>query len=610
MEETSTPPPAGRVARVIASAERGAVVAIIAVMAGLPALETIGRRLLGEGIPDSARYVQHLTLWIGFLGALLATRSGKHLSLATGELIPAGPFRRAARTLVAAISAGTTAVLAYAAWELVKVDTERTARLAGGIPEWWSETIMPVALGLMALRFAWRASDGWLGRVVAAAAIAGCLSLGRYAESADRLVLPGAVVLGVGVLLGTPVFVAMSGMAMLLFFAEGSGVAAVPTETYRLVASPTLPAIPLFTAAGYILAEGGASERLMRLARALVGWLPGGMALVVVFVCAAFTALTGGSGVTILALGGLVLPILRTAGYPEDFSLGLVTSAGSLGLLLPPSIPVILYAVYAKASHEELYIAGFVPSILLVLLVAAYSIVMGVRYRAPRTPFRLKEAILAIWGAKIEMAIPLLVLASIRFGLATMVESAAIAVVLAVVSETILHRDLHPTRDLPCVVEHAATLVGAVVILLGVAMGLTSYLVDAEIPAAVLAWTEQHIHSQHVFLLALNGALLVLGSVLEIYSAIVILAPLLPPLAEAYHVGLLHMGIIFLVNLELGFLFPPMGLNLILASTRFNRPLGRLYRVALPFLLIMGAGVLLVTYVPAMTSGVLDWMRK
>ncbi|MFN7135755.1 MAG: TRAP transporter large permease, partial [Myxococcales bacterium] len=344
--------------------------------------------------------------------------------------------------------------------------------------------------------------------------------------------------------------------------------------------------------AGYILAEGGASKRLVRLARAWIGWMPGGMALMVIFVLAAFTTFTGGSGVTILALGGLVLPMLLSEKYPEGFSLGVVTSSGSLGLLFPPSLPVILYAVVAGASVEDLFIAGFVPCLLLIVLVAVYGIVTGIRHKAPRTPFDVKEAFASLWEAKWEMAIPAVVVLAIFTGFATIVESAAIAVLAAVVSQSFIFRELHPVKQLPGVVVHAATLVGAVLILLGVAMGLTSYLVDAEIPEALLEWTKVHIESKYVFLLALNAVLLVLGSVLEIYAAIVVLAPLLTPMAAAYGIDPLHLGVVFLANLELGFLFPPMGLNLILSSTRFNQPLTRLYKVAFPFLLIMTVGVL------------------
>ena len=489
---------------------------------------------------------------------------------------------------------------------MVKADAVQAHALPGGIPEWWSELIMPVALALMALRFAWWASKRPGGRFAALAVGALVALLGpACAAHPTWLLWPGSVAILAGLLLGSPVFVAMGGLAMLLFFSSGTPIAAVPVETYRLVASSTLPAIPLLTAAGFVLAEGGASRRLLRLSRALLGWAPGGLSFMVVLVLTGFTAFTGGSGVTILALGGLVLPMLVAEGYGEGFSLGLVTSSGSLGLLFPPSLPVILYAVVAGASVESLFIAGLLPGLLMVILVALMGMVVGIRRGAPRQALNLREAARAFWAAKWELAIPTVVVAAGFTGFATLVEAAALSLILAIVSQAGVFRDLSLRKELPEVLVRGSALVGAVILLLGMAMGLTSYLVEAEVPAAVLAWTKVHIQRPIVFLLVLNAVLLVLGSVLEIYSAVIILAPLLAPLALAYGIDPIHLGIVFLANLELGFLFPPMGLNLILASTRFGQPLTRLWRVTFPFLLVRAAGVLLITYLPALTTGVL-----
>jgi tripartite ATP-independent transporter DctM subunit len=597
-----------RLRRVVAGFEKWAVVVILLVMAIVPVLESFARWIFKGGIPGAVLYTQHLTLWIGFLGALLATGTGKHLSLATGELIK-GRAAIVARLCTGAMSAAVCALLAYASFQMVKVDSALVRNLPGGIPEWWSEVVMPVAFGLMAIRFAWKASDRWWGRLIAFAIAVSAYGLSLLEDHAESLLVPGAVIIIAGVVLGAPLFIGLSGLAMLLFFGDGTPIASVPTETFRLVASSSLPAIPLLTAAGFVLAEGGASKRLLRFFKAIVGWLPGGLALMMVVMLAGFTTFTGGSGVTILALGGLVLPMLIEEKYPEGFSLGLVTSGGSLGLLFPPSLPVILYAVVAGASVEDLFIAGLLPGLLLVLMVGAVGVFVGIKQKASRQPFSLREALSSFWAAKWELAIPTLVIAAIFTGFATMVEAAAMGLVAAIVSQSFLFHDLHWRKQLPDTLARGATLVGAVVILLGVAMGLTSYLVDAEIPAVVLEWTKAHIQSPVVFLLALNGVLLVLGSVLEIYSAIAILAPLLAPIGAAYGIDPLHMGIVFLANLELGFLFPPVGLNLILSSTRFNQPLARLYKVALPFLVIMALGVLAVTYVPAMTTGFLGWVR-
>ena len=597
--------------RLLRWGESTAVVVILVLMALIPVAESLLRRFTGFSIPGASLYVQHLTLWAGFVGALLAAGTRKHLALATGTFLPAGRFRDAAAVFVGGLSAGTCALLAWASAVMVKADALQPRTLPGGIPEWVSELVMPITLAFMALRFAWWASERLGGRLAAfGLGLLVAFSGPAFASHPTFLLWPGSAAILLGLLLGSPVFVAMGGLAMLLFFSTGTPIASVPVETYRLVASSTLPAIPLLTAAGFVLAEGGASRRLLRLARAFLGWAPGGLAFMVVIVLTGFTAFTGGSGVTILALGGLVLPMLVEERYGEGFSLGLVTSSGSLGLLFPPSLPVILYAVVAGASVENLFIAGLLPGLLMVLLVALMGMVVGVRRGAPRQPLRLGEAARAFWEAKWELAIPTLVVTAVFTGFATLVEAAALSLILDIFSQAAVFRDLRLRHELPGVLIRGSALVGAVILLLGMAMGLTSYLVDAEVPAAVLAWTKAHIHSPTVFLLVLNAVLLVLGSVLEIYSAVIILAPLLAPLALAYGIDPLHLGIVFLANLELGFLFPPMGLNLILASTRFGQPLTRLWRVTLPFLLVRAVGVLLITYLPALTTGVLAKVKR
>ena len=409
-------------------------------------------------------------------------------------------------------------------------------------------------------------------------------------------------------LLGAPVFVAMAGIAMVLFFRDGGpdAIAAVPTATFNLVSSATLPAIPLLTAAGYVLAEGGAAQRLVRAYKGIFGWMPGGVAIMATFVCALFTTFTGASGVTILALGGLLLPALRREGYPEDFSVGLVTASGSLGLLFPPSLPVILYGVVAQAPIDHLFLGGLVPGMLMIVIVAAYGVAVGVRSRAPRERFEPREAASALWAAKWDLGLPTLVVVVVATGFATIVEAAALAAAYSIVVEIFIFRSIHPLRDLPRVLVDAAALVGSVLILLGTALGLTSWFVDAEIPTRLVEWMTSNVRSPALFLLLLNAVLLVLGSVLEIYSAIVVLAPLVAPLGAAYGIEPIHLGVVFLANLELGFLFPPMGLNLFLAASRFGKPLPYMYRKAFPFLLIMSAGVLAITYLPAITTGVVE----
>jgi len=591
------------------------LVAALALATLLPLIDAFGRPLGGFHIKGSAEYVQQLTLWLAFLGGLVATREEKHLTLSTAELFGKATARRAARFFACTVAAATVAVLAYGSAALVAVDRQAGTLLPIGLPEWVSECIMPAALVLMAAIFSWQASARWWGRTVALVAVAAVFALGLLPEQSAVHVWPLAFLVIAGALLGTPVFAAMGGIALLLFFHEATPVSAVPAEVYRLISSPTLPAIPLLTACGYVLAESQASTRLVRLFRALFGWLPGGIAVMVALVCALFTTFTGGSGVTIIALGGLVYPILRKAGYSEGFSLGLVTASGSLGLLFPPSLPVILYSVVASARElsvpvDSLYLAGMLPGLLLIALVAVYGIYVGKRIESGRQPFTWKEAGAAIWEAKWEVALPFLVIGLFISGLTSMVETAAAAFAYSVVVECFITRDIPLFRGLPGVILRSAALMGAVLMLLSIAMGLTSYLVDAQIPVFLTTWVTTNIHSRLVFLLVLNGLLLVLGSVLEIYSAIIILAPLIAPLGLVFGINPIHLGVIFLANLELGFLFPPVGLNLFLSSSRFGIPLTKLYRHIVPFLIILGAGVLLITYIPDMSLEILKLLGR
>jgi len=594
--------------------ERGLVTFFLLAMIALPAASTLARRFLGRELPGASVLAQHITLWVGFLGALLASASDRHLALSTLGVIPEGPWRRAGHALNHAAGAAACALMAWASVLLVKAEWGSQGQVAFGIKVAWSQLVMPAGFAVMAVRFIWMAGRDerpWLARGAAAVAAVAAFGLG-WATPGTGLATALVLFTLVAFLLGAPVFVAMSGVAMALFFKDGGpvGIAAVPTATFNLVSSSTLPAIPLLTVAGYVLAEGGAARRLVRAYKGFFGWMPGGVAVMAAFVCALFTTFTGASGVTILALGGLILPSLLEEGYPEGFSLGLVTAAGSLGLLFPPSLPVILYAVVAGAPIDHLFIGGFVPGLLMILLVAAYGIAVGVKVKAPRQRFEPREAFRALWGAKWDLGLPTLVVVSVASGYATIVESSALAAAYSIIVETAVFREVHPWRDLPRVLSHSATLVGSVVLLLGTALGVTSWFVDAEIPAQLVTWMTSHIQSPALFLLTLNVVLLVLGSVLEIYSAIVVLAPLVAPLGVAYGVEPIHLGVVFLANLELGFLFPPMGLNLFLSAQRFRQPLPKLYRHAFPFLVIMSAGVLAITYLPVITTGVVALFQR
>ncbi|OGF24394.1 MAG: hypothetical protein A2V63_10265 [Candidatus Eisenbacteria bacterium RBG_19FT_COMBO_70_11] len=579
----------------------------LAAMAIMPLFE-IPLRVFKTGLPGSGPFVQHLTLWVGFLGAALAAREGRLLALATGSYLPAGRIRITAGVFSALVSSAIATVLCRASLALVLAERAAGDVLAAGVPVWVAQLVLPLSFGLIALRLAWRAPGGATGRAIAGLGILAGLAIGQFPELlVSRPAWPGLAVILLATALGGPLFALLGGVALLFFLRDGVPIASVPVETYRLAVSPTLAAIPLFTLSGFLLSEGRASERLLRVFRALFGWIPGGTAVVCALVCAFFTAFTGGSGVTILALGALLYQALQRESYSERFSLGLLTAGGSLGLLFPPALPLILYGIVARIPIEDLFLGGLVPGLLLVALVAAWGLREGIVGRAPRTAFVWREVRAALWGGKWELLLPVIVLAAIFSGFATIVEASALTVLYTFITQCFVQRDLSVRRDLPRVFHQCVVLVGGVLVVLGTAMGLSSYLVDAQVPTQLVEWTQTHVHSPIMFLLGLNLFLLVVGCLMDIFSAIVVVVPLIVPIGRAFGVDPVHLGIIFIANLELGYLTPPVGLNLFLASYRFERPLLVVARAALPMLAILGFGVLLITYVPWLTTGLL-WL--
>ncbi|HSF15976.1 MAG TPA: TRAP transporter large permease subunit [Vicinamibacteria bacterium] len=588
--------------------ENALATTVLAVMTVLPLAEILGRRL-GGGVPGSAPLVQHMTLWATFLGGALAARSDRLLAVSLTRFLPER-WARGAHVLTSFLATAITSLLCLASVDLVRLDREYEEIVAWGIPLWVFSMVMPLGFAAIAGRLVWKASESWRGRAVAALGLLVPLAfLVLDTLPSAPFLAPLSFAILVGTALGMPIFTAIGGLAMLLFWVDGTPISAVPGETYRLSTSAALPAIPLFTLGGYLLAGGGSSRRLMRLFTALFGWMPGGIAVVSVVVLAFFTPLTGASGVTILSMGGLLLPVLVKARYPEDTSVGLVTVSGSIGLLLPPSLPVILYAFYAELMIEELFVGGFVPGLLLIAVVAGWGAFRGVRSGSERTPFSGREAGSAMWKAKWELLLPVILLGGIFAGLTTLVEAAALIVVYAILVECLVFRDLSIRRDLPRLFVESATLVGGFMIILGVALGLTSYFILAEVPMHLLSWVRLHIESPVLFLLALNVLLIVAGALMDIYSAILVIVPLITPMAAIYGIDPVHLGIIFLANMELGYLMPPMGENLFLAAYRFDRPLTRIYRSTLPFVVILLVAVLLITYFPGLTLWLVEWWR-
>jgi C4-dicarboxylate transporter, DctM subunit len=403
-------------------------------------------------------------------------------------------------------------------------------------------------------------------------------------------------------IVGTPIFVIMSLFALVAFFFAGIDGSAVAVEIYKIASAPTLLTIPLFTFAGYMMAESKSPQRLLRLAQAALGWLPGGVAIVSLVICAFFTAFTGASGVTIIALGGLLYPILTKEGFGEKFTLGLITTSGSLGLLFPPSLPIILYGLVAKVDIDKLFLAGILPGILLIFVLGAWSIKNGKKAeKCVDHKFCFSELTQAMKGARYELPLPFFVLGGIYGGITTTSEAACLTAAYVFVIECLLYRDLSIFSDVPKIIKESMTLVGAILLILCCALGMTSYLIDEEIPMKILAFMKVYITNKYIFLVFLNIFLLIVGSLMDIFSAIIVVVPLIVPIATEFDVNPIHLAIIFLTNLEIGYITPPVGINLFISSFRFGKPVTELYKASFPFLILMVFALIIITYVPALS---------
>jgi tripartite ATP-independent transporter DctM subunit len=533
----------------------------LAALVLLPLGEIVLRKVFQTGISGATAFQQHLTLLIGLLGGALAARERRLLTLSTLLDFLKGQGQVFARVFSSAFAAGISVFLCVAAAQLVQTEKEAGKILAYGIPLWTIQSVMPLSFGVIALRLLWHAAESWRGRLVALLLAGGVVWIGLQPPIApDALVLPALLTLLVAVVLGAPIFVLLGGAALILFWGQDLPIASISLTHYSMVTNPTLPTVPLFTLAGYFLAEGGASKRLIRVFQALFGQFRGGPAIVTVLACAFFTSFTGASGVTILALGGLLMPVLMGAGYSERSTLGLLTGFGGLGLLFPPSLPLILYAIVASLNKaggvtiEKMFLGGLGPGLLLVAMAAGLGIRLGPKETAGRPAFDRGEAGRAIWAAKWELLLPVVALVALFGGLATPVEAAAVTALYAFVAETFVYHDFKRAREIPRVMADCGLLVGGVLLILGVALGFSNYLIDAQIPTRAAEWVIGAVKSKYAFLLAVNLCLLVVGCVMDVYSAIVVVVPLIVPLGLAYGIDPIHLGIIFLANMELGLL--------------------------------------------------------
>ena len=424
--------------------------------------------------------------------------------------------------------------------------------------------------------------------------------------------MAGALALVLLVILGAPLFAIIAASALIGFHGADIDLSVIAIEIYRIVDTPVLLAIPLFTFAGYVLGESKASERLVLLTNALLGWLPGGLAVVSLFACAFFTALTGASGATIIALGAILYPAMKQAGYAERFNLGLITSSGSLGLLFPPSIALILYGVIAQQMDleqsvriDDLFIAGLLPGLLMLALLVSWSMYKSIADKIPTTEFDVKKLISALRRSVWEIPLPFIIIGGIYSGYFAVSEAAAVAVMYVLIVNVLILKEIR-LKQLPAIMRNSMVLVGGVLIILAVSLASTNYLIDAEIPSKLFEYVHAHVDSKLTFLILLNIFLLVLGMMLDVFSALVIIVPLTLPIAVAYGIHPVHFGIIFLANMQIGYFTPPVGMNLFIASYRFNKPITELYFATIPFMLILFLAVLIITYWPALTMSLLD----
>ncbi len=583
----------------------------LALMVAIPVVEIAARPLMGQGIDNASVVVQHLGLLMSMAGAVAAARRSElstllHLPEPAGSGQPGGAIW-ALRALALIGSALAAAVLARAAWTFVKTEMEAGTQLAYGIPAWVIQLMLPFGFALISVFLAKRLSNrsirGWaLALTVLAVGWSGAETFEGTSPIATAVAMSMIVAM---LLAGAPIFACLGALAVVLMAGEGLPLASVPLSHYQITVNPSLPALPLFTLAGVVIARTGAAARVGALLQALFGHGPRAVAIAAALMCSAFTALTGGSGVTILALGGLLFPMLTQAGYPERRAIGLLTGASALGVLIAPSVPLVLYAVIARVPIQDMFVAGLIPAAIMIvclLLVGGYFKKMpqpasadNISALAQRGHNRVKQIVRAGNAAVWELLIPIIAVGSIAAGLATPTESAALTAVFVLVSQGLVHRELSMARLGQCFAD-SARLIGGVMLILGMALALTNWLTDVGAPSTLVDWVRERVDNPQLFMLALLATLFAAAALLEIYAAIVVLVPLLLPLAQSYGVDPVHFGVVFMAAMEVGFICPPAGMNLYFASAMFGKPLLWTARAALPSLVAIMMGTLIVAF--------------
>ena len=572
----------------------------LALMVLIPLVEMVGRPITGRGFENAPLFVQHMGLVMAMWGAVVAQRHGHLTSL--GRLFEGGEwFAR----LAAGVICGC---LTWASWQFVKSEMVSPKDLAYGLPMWWLQLVMPIGFAILGVKLsAQGAGTGWRHRILALIWPLAGLGLAAWWDGEVLVLWPCLAFLVAALLCGAPIFAVLGGLALAFFWSEGLPLASIALSQYQMTVNPSLPALPLFTLAGLLFAKTGAVQRLGVLFLAIFGNGLLGTLLAATVLCSFFTAFTGGSGVTILALGGLLLPLLRNAGYPEQRGISLVTSASALGVLLAPSVPLIMYAIIARVPINTMFLAGLVPALVMVVCLLVFGGYLRKHDSAPRTVVPNVDVGRAIWNAKWEILAPVVAIASLVSGVATPTESAALTAAYAILTLAFAHREL-TWRSLGECLSQCAQIIGGVMLILGMALGLTNYLVDAGIPDLVIDAVQGLTQNKYVFLLALNVFLFFAGALMEIYAAIVVLVPLLLPLAMSYGIDPVHFGIIFLANMEMGFLCPPAGMNIFFASAIFKKPIRIVAISVMPALFAIFVGTMLISWLPLLALGLPTYM--
>ena len=576
---------------------------IIALLISLPVLEVVARFFGTTAITSSRMVVQHLTLWVGFFGAVLASSRGKLLSLSSSNLFEPESSFSIKHFIAKSTSLIILISLFWGSLQLVTVEYQYPVNISPLISRWFAQSIMPISLMLMSVILFFKSYSSLKNRftlLISILLFLSIVSIPQVRESSVTLWFSFFSII-FSLFYGLPIFLGLGGIAALLFWFDWTPLSAISAETYRIVVSPTLPTIPLITIAGYLLAESKTSIRLLTLFQALFGWIPGGTPIVLVIICGFFTAITGGSGVTILALGGLLMPMLIKDGFSKDFSLGLITVSGSIGLLFPPSLPLIIYGVTAGVSIKSIFLGGIIPGLLILVIVASWAIFSSKRQSVAVYDFKINNIKSALIESKWEIAIPFIIMFGIFGGYMTLVETAAISALYVLFITVVIYRDISFSKIGNILIDCCA-LIGGVLIILGVAMGLTSYIIDAEVPMTLLEWVKTNISSKYIFLILLNVFLLIVGCMMDIFSATIIVVPLIKPIAAYFGIDPIHLAIIFIANLELGYLTPPVGMNLFLSAYRFDESMKSVYTSTMPFYFVMLFCVILITYFPILST--------